>query len=72
MGPDPKSSIPEWAGMTENRRFEHLFRKTMTYLDDFQTRTYVVAALPNLRFTFASGGEGEFFKSLRLHESLSA
>lgn len=40
-------------------------------MDDFQLRTYIVAALPNMRFTFVSGGEGEFFHSFGLHKSLS-
>jgi hypothetical protein len=71
IDPELSLSIPGWAEMTEDQRYEHRFKKAITYLDDFQPRTYVVAALPNLRFTFASGGEGEFFKSFGIHKSLS-
>jgi hypothetical protein len=69
---DPKlaSSVPGWEGMTEDQRFEHRFKEIVTHLDDFQLRNYIVAALPNLQFTFVSSGEGEFFRLIRLHKSL--
>ncbi len=71
IDPGLSASNAGWADMTENQRYKYRFKEIMTYLDDFQARTYVIAALPNWRHTFASGGEGELFKALGLHQELS-
>ncbi|MDA1100164.1 MAG: hypothetical protein O2967_14395 [Proteobacteria bacterium] len=63
-------TVAGWSDLGIREKNKLRYDDMMTQLKDYSVQTYLIAALPNLRFLLFSGGEGEFFKAFGIHEVL--
>ncbi len=63
-------TVAGWSELGTREQIKLRYDDMFSQLKGYSVKTYVVATLPNLRFLFLSGGEGEFFRAFGLHENL--
>jgi len=65
------NSVPGWGRLSERAKYKLKLEDMLAQLSHFRLQTYFIAALPNWRALFISGGEGEYFKAIGLHPRLN-
>lgn|GEM_PF-6213039 len=63
-------TIPNWSGLAPNKKLKLQYEDMMQQFGEFSASTYFFAALPNWRYFFLSGGEGELFWTMGVHDRL--